>query len=483
MKELSIKIAVFISEHLIFFYAIAISLVNLLLAIVSIRETRKYIRNNRHVDDQAVLSSPSAPSISLLVPMYNEEKSIIDSVRSLLSLQYNNYDVIVINDGSTDNSLGNLIDYFQLIPLAQQTSGLLPTRKILGVYKSKNRAFGKLILIDKLNGGKADALNAGLNISENKLVATMDADSIIAPDALLKMVRPFLRNKTRVIATGAIVRVANSCKVEDGSLVNVQLPSNLLARFQTLEYLRIFLLSRIAWSKLNGLLIVSGAFGLFDKQIAIKAGGYSINTVGEDMELVVRMRRYMHKLKQKYKVFYIPDPLCWTEAPSEIRVLERQRNRWARGAAETLYRHRQICLNPRYGLMGMLSYPYWFLFEYLAPYIEIIGVLYFIGLLIWGAVNWTYFFALLGLVYAFAVFISVLALLAEEFSFHKYSKRSDTAKLALTALLEPILYHPIVLFSVLKGHLDLLFGKKSWGNMKRTGFKNVSSEKPPRVTA
>lgn len=485
MKELIIQLVVFISEHLIFFYAIAISLMNLFLAILSIRETRRYIQKNKHIEDQAILSSSSAPSISLLVPMYNEEVNIIDSIRSLLSLQYNNYDVIVINDGSTDDSLRRLIDYFQLIPLEPKTAGLLPTRKILGVYKSRNRAFSKLIVIDKLNGGKADALNAGLNVSKSKLVATMDADSIIAPDALLKMVRPFLQNKVRVIATGAIVRIANSCKVEDGSLINVQLSSNLLARFQTLEYLRVFLLSRIAWSKLNGLLIISGAFGLFDKEIAIKAGGYATTTVGEDMELVVRMRRYMQEIRQKYKVFYIPDPLCWTEAPSEIGILGRQRNRWARGTAETLYRHRKVFLNPRYGLMGMLSYPYWFFFEYLVPYIEMIGILYFIGLLIWGTINWTYFLALLALVYAFAVFMSVLALIAEEFSYHKYSRRSDTAKLVLTALLEPVLYHPLILINVLKGYLDLLLGKKSWGNMKRKGFRKnqVEVERTRKISA
>jgi len=482
MKEFLTQIVAYTSEHLIFLYAIAISFMNLFLAAVSIWETRKYIHKNSLVDDHAILSSNAAPSISLLVPMFNEEINIIDSIRSLLSLRYNNYDVIVINDGSTDDSLRRLKEYFQLIPLEQSSTGLIPTRKVLGVYKSRNRAFGKLIVIDKLNGGKADALNAGLNISKSKLVATMDADSIIAPDALLKMVRPFMQSKTRVIATGAIVRIANSCKVEDGSLVNVQLPTNLLARFQTLEYLRVFLLSRIAWSKLNGLLIISGAFGLFDKEIAIKAGGYATDTVGEDMELVLRMRRYMHDIKQKYKVFYIPDPLCWTEAPSELGILGRQRNRWARGTAESLYKHRKVFLNPRYGLMGMLSYPYWFFFEYLAPYVEVVGILYFIGLVIWGSLNVTYFFALLSLVYAFAVFVSILALIAEEFSYHKYSKRSDTAKLVLTALLEPILYHPIVLVNVLKGYFDLLLGKKSWGNMKRKGFRE-EPKKNIKVTA
>lgn len=478
MKEVFIESITYLSEHLILIYAMIIAAIAVGLAIVSTWYTRKYVRYSSLDKDSALLSSSLVPSISLIVPMYNEEKNIIDSVRSLLSLRYNNYDVIVVNDGSNDTSLKSLVDYFQLEQVDEKASGSLPTRKILGVYKSRNKAYKKLILVDKLNGGKADALNAGINFSQSRLVASMDADSIIAPDALQKMVRPFLKNtEKRVIATGAIVRIANSCKIEDGSLLKVKLPTNLLARFQTMEYLRVFLLSRIAWSRMNGLLIISGAFGLFDKEIVVKAGGYDTRTVGEDMELVVRMRKYMHKIRQKYRVYYVPDPLCWTEAPSDLSVLSRQRNRWARGTAETLYKHKNVFLNPRYGLMGMISYPYWLFFEYLAPYIEIIGIMYFTSLLIWGSINLTYFLALLAGVYAFAVFISVLALIAEEFSYHRYSRRSDTIKLMFTALLEPILYHPIILLFVLKGYLDLLLGKKSWGKMKRTGFRKKQAQK------
>ena len=478
MKELFVEGVTYVSEHLILLYAFVLALITLVLSVVSIRNTRRYVRYGQIADDQAILSSSLAPSISLIVPMYNEENNIIDSLRSLLSLRYNNYDVIVVNDGSTDASLRNLIDYFQLVEVEQKAEGELATRRIMGVYKSENKAFNKLLVIDKLNGGKADALNAGINISKSRLVASMDADSIIAPDGLLKMVRPFLKENTkRVIATGAVVRIANSCKIEDGSLIKVQLPGNLLARFQTLEYLRVFLLSRLAWSKLNGLLIISGAFGLFDREIVNKAGGYATNTVGEDMELVIRMRRYMHSIREKYRVFYIPDPLCWTEAPSSFKVLNRQRNRWARGNAETLYRHRKVFFNPRYGLMGWLSYPYWFFFEYLAPYIEITGILYFVSQMIWGGINLSYFLSLLASVYALSVLVSIVALIAEEFSYHKYSRRSDTAWLLLTALLEPILYHPLILFSVLGGYLDLLFGTKSWGHMRRTGFRNKQEHK------
>jgi hypothetical protein len=470
MQEKLIEILSFIPEHFIFIYGLSLAISCTMLALISLRETRLYMKRSRLDDDQAILNSPLTPSISLIVPVYNEGRSVIDNVRSLLSLRYSRYDVIVVNDGSTDYSLKKLIEHFQLMPVAFPHESRIDTRQLRSVYRSRNKAFDRLIVVDKENGGKSDALNAGINISDSELIACIDADSIIAPDALLTMVKPFLNSRQKVIATGGVVRIANSCEVEDGSLVKVKLPDKLLARFQALEYLRVFLLSRIAWSKFNGLLIVSGAFGLLDKEVVIRCGGYSVTTVGEDMELIVRMRRYMHSLKKKYKVFYIPDPLCWTEAPSSLSVLSRQRNRWARGTAETLKRHRRILLNPRYKVMGMLSFPYWLVFEYLAPFIEISGILYFIVLAFLGKLNLVYFLSLLAALYAFAVFNSVLALVAEEFSYHKYKLKSDMSRLIITALLEPILYHPIIMLSTLKGNIDLLLGKKSWGSMQRKGF-------------
>lgn len=476
MESIIFEVLEFIAEEVVFIYTGVVGFSCLILAMFSFLYTRSYIKKSRFTDYNAILSSPLAPPVSLIVPMYNEGQTIIDSVRSLLSLQYNNYDVIIINDGSKDDSLTKLIHYFHLIPVEYPVNYQIPTKTIYTVYKSRNKAFGKLIVVDKANGGKSDALNAGLNISQNKLVATMDADSILAPDALLKMIKPHLQNSTRIIATGAVVRIANSCTIEDGNLVKVHLPSAFLARFQVLEYLRVFLLSRLAWSKLNGLLIVSGAFGLFDREIAVKAGGYYIKTVGEDMELIVRMRRYMHHQGLKYKVCYIPDPLCWTEAPSTLKILGRQRNRWARGTTETLYKHRGVFFNPKYGLMGILSYPYWFFFEFLVPFVEAIGILYFTILAISGKIVWLHFFSLLAVVYFFAVLLSLLALTAEEFSYYKYAKKSDTIKLIITAFLEPFLYHPIILFHSLKGNIELLAGKRSWGEMKRKGFHKDKAE-------
>lgn len=460
----------FVVNVLILIYAVSIACFYLFLTVLSIIEMRKYMKSNSFVDYKYILSSPFAPGISLLAPAYNEGLTIIDNVKSLLSIMYNNYEVIIINDGSKDDTLAKMISAFDLVPVKFDLQYSLKTKPVRGIYKSKNRAFKRLTVVDKENGGKADALNVGLNISRKDLVACIDVDCIIEPDALLKMVKPFLEEKVNVIASGGVVRIANSCVVEEGRLIEVRLPEKLIARFQVLEYMRAFLLGRMAWSKLNGLLLISGAFGLFKRDIAIKAGGYNHNTVGEDMELVVRMRTYMHEQKQPYRVSYIPDPLCWTEAPSNYQILGRQRNRWARGTFETLKIHKRIAFNPRYGLMGMLSYPFWFFYEWLAPFVEFFGLMYFFILVILGKVNWPFFLALLLAVYCFALFISMFALVAEENSFFKYTQKRDISRMIFTALIEPFWFHPRVVWWSLKGNFDLIKGKKSWGEMTRQGF-------------
>lgn len=455
-------------------YAGAIMLSYVVLAIISLIELKRYLNKARCADYMSILTSPFAPGISLLAPAYNEGLTIIDNVKSLLSIMYNNLELIIINDGSKDDTIQTLIEAFDLVPVPFNVHYVIATKPVRGVYKSKNRAFKKLTVVDKQNGGKADALNVGMNIATKELVACIDVDCIIERDALLKMVMPFLQSKIPVIATGGVVRIANSCIIEEGRLQEIKLPKQQIVRFQTLEYIRAFLIGRMAWSKLNGLLLISGAFGLFRKDIAQQAGGYNHNTVGEDMELVVRMRMHMAERKQPCKVVYIPDPLCWTEAPSDYKILARQRNRWTRGTFETLSLHRKMFFNPKYGLMGMLSYPYWFFFEWLAPWIEVSGVIFMVVLLALGKVNIPFALSLLFAVYTFSIFISMTALLAEEFSYNQYKKKRDILKLLLTALIEPILFHPRIVWWGILGNIDLLKGKKSWGEMTRKGFAQPS---------
>ncbi|MCC7301652.1 MAG: glycosyltransferase [Bacteroidia bacterium] len=443
----------------------------LVLGIMSIRESALYMRRQSFVDYKAISNSPISPSISIIAPAYNEGRTITENVKSLLSIRYSNYEVIVVNDGSKDDSMQKLIQAYALEKFPYAYEEQLNTEQVRAVYRSRNPIYSKLLVVDKENGGKSDALNAGLNISRNKYVACVDVDCILEQDSLLKMVKPFLDDgEGRVIATGGVVRIANSCVVQDGRLVKVNLPKKLLPRVQTLEYIRAFLLGRMAWSKMNGLLLISGAFGLFDKRICIDCGGYNTATVGEDMELVVRMRRYMHAMKQPYKVIYIPDPLCWTEAPDTYKILARQRNRWTRGTAETLWLHKKLFFNPSHGFLGMISYPYWFLFEWLAPIVEFFGILYFFFLALLGYVNWPFFLALLAMVYSFAIMFSIFALVSEELTYHQYKKKSDIFKLILTGMLEPVLFHPWSVWNAILGNVDLLTGRKSWGEMTRKGF-------------
>lgn len=460
------------ADHFILIYSGLLFLTYFILAAYSAAEMKRYLRKNSFIDYRDILTSPSAPSISVIAPAYNESMTIVENVRSLLNIHYVNFEVIIINDGSKDNTLQLMIDAYELEKVPYVYEEKLESKTIRGVYKSKIPSISKLTVVDKVNGGKADALNAGINISKYDYFAAIDVDCILEYESLLKMVKPFMEERTdsKVIAVGGVVRIANSCEVKDGKIIQVRLPKQLLPRVQVLEYIRAFLLGRMAWSRLNGLILISGAFGMFDKKIAIAAGGYNHKTVGEDMELVIRMRRYMEEKNAAYKVVYLPDPLCWTEAPSSMKILSKQRNRWTRGTAETLWIHKRLLFNPGYNFLGMVSMPFWFLFEWLAPIVEALALFYLIVMMFLGILNQEMFFTLFLTIYAFAVLYSTGAIMFEEFSYHQYKRKSDILRLLGTALIEPIFIHPINVYNAVRGNLDLLTGVKNWGEMKRVGF-------------
>jgi biofilm PGA synthesis N-glycosyltransferase PgaC len=473
MTFLNNELKVFFDIYLILIlvYALLIMSSYLILAYLSTKELRKYLKKNSFTDYDVLLTSDSAPRLSLIAPAYNEGFTIQENVKSLLSLNYNNYQVIVVNDGSKDNSLEILIKTYDLTVKELDIHSKIETKKIKGVYVSRNAAYKKLIVVDKENGGKADALNVGLNIAQNPYVVCIDVDCILDKDALLKLAKPFLESYgKRVIATGGVVRIANQCVIKNGRLVEINIPDVMLPRIQVLEYLRAFLLGRMAWSRLDGLLLISGAFGAFDKEIALLAGGYNTKTVGEDMELVVRMRRYMLENKTPYTVSYIPDPLCWTEAPEEFSIFKKQRSRWMRGTIETLDLHKKMFLNPKYKMLGILSIPYWTFFEFLAPGIEFIGLVLTIIFIVFGFLNWHFFVLLLLFVYFFAVMFSVIALYSEERTYHKYPKQADFFKLLLAAFIEPFYFHPLTVYAALIGYKEKIMGTKGWGEMTRKGF-------------
>ena len=457
--------------YLFFLYAVVLLSFYVFIGLYAIGEIRKYLRKNNITDYRMLVASPHAPSVSILAPAYNEAASIVENVRSLLSLFYSNLQVVIINDGSKDDSLQKLIDAYKLEKVDFFVNYQIQTKEVRGVYKSTNPVFKKLLVVDKANGGKADALNVGVNIASNDIIVCIDVDCILEQDAILKMVKPFMEErKEKVIASGGVVRIANSCEIGSGRLLKVNLPKNYWARMQSLEYIRAFLLGRMAWARLNGLLLISGAFGAFDKRLVIACGGYDHNTVGEDMELVVRMRRYMEERNDPYRVTYIPDPLCWTEAPVNTKIFGRQRNRWTRGTIETLRFHKKMFLNPRYGLLGMVSYPFWFFFEMLAPGIEFFGFILFLVLAIFGLINWSMFIALLVFIITFGYMYSAFGAFMEVITYNMYHRRTDMMKLLLTALTEPFVFHPFAVWSAIKGYIDYIRKKKAWGEMTRQGF-------------
>ncbi len=464
----------------IFFYSAMLLLSYIFIGLYSIGETKKYLHKNSFTDYRVLAASVHAPTVSILAPAYNEGKTIVENVRSLLSIFYTNLEVIIINDGSKDDCLQKLIDAYDLEKIDFFVNQQLSTKEIRGIYKSKNNLYHKLIVVDKVNGGKADALNVGINVSSNNYLVCIDVDCVLEQDALLKMIKPFLeQTDKRVIASGGVVRIANSCIIEDGRLIKVKLAEEYLPRMQIIEYIRAFILGRMAWSRLNGLMLISGAFGAFDKEITIKSGGYNHATVGEDMELVVRMRRYMEEIKEDYIVTYVPDPLCWTEAPSTFQILGRQRNRWIRGTFETLKFHKIMFFNPKYRLLGMLSYPYWFLFEMCAPVIEFFGFICFFIFAWTGYLDWGFFFSFFIFIICFGYLYSSFAILMEVLTFNQYKRRIDILRLLLTALTEPLYYHPFVVWSAIKGYLDLIKKKNGWGEMTRQGFAQKKTGAAP----
>lgn len=455
-------------------YALIMFAIYILIAILSTVELRFYMKKNKYFDYKSILGYKKLPSVSIIAPAYNESDSIIENIRSLLSIYYPKITVIVVNDGSTDDSLEKVKEHYGMIKVDMAVDYVVDSERVRGIYRSQHSSYANFVLVDKIRGGKADALNAGVNVSRSDLFMAVDVDSIIEPDAVLRMVKPFLEEEggRKVICSGGVVRVANNCEIKDGRITKVKFPNKLIVQYQVLEYFRAFILGRMAWSKIDGLLIISGAFGMFDRKLVVEVGGYDRDTVGEDLEIVVRMRRHMRDVeKVKYRVAFIPDPLCWTEVPSTLRIFGRQRNRWTRGAIYTILKHRRMMLNPRYGRIGMVSFPYWVFFEWLSPIIEVIGLIYFLIILILGQLDVNTFLTLTLFILSFAFAFSLLGIMFETIMFNKYKGYKYLLRVIIISMFELILFHPINVFYSLKGDYDFFIkNNTAWGVMKRTAF-------------
>ncbi|MCM2289170.1 MAG: glycosyltransferase family 2 protein [Sulfuritalea sp.] len=436
----------------------------LILNLLSLVSLRRYL-DRYSLDMLPRASTGFDPPISLLVPAYNEEATITASLRSLLQLDYPEFEIVVINDGSKDGTLAELFREFDLLPFPEAYRRSVPCREVRGIFRSTR--FPSLRVIDKENGGKADALNAGINAARFPLFCAVDADSILQRDSLTKVVRPFVEDP-RTIVAGGTVRIANGCRISAGFLTEVGLPDRMLVRFQVIEYLRAFLFGRLGWTPLNAVLIISGAFGLFRKAEVVAAGGYRHDTVGEDMELIVRLHRINRERGTPYRITYVPDPICWTEAPESLKVLRAQRTRWQRGLAESLAMNRSLLFHRRGGAAGWLAFPFFLLFEFFGPVLEIAGyALIVIGTAL-GIFSWTAFEAFMFVALSFGLLLSVTALLLEEMSFRLYPKKSQLLALAFASVVENFGYRQLVAFWRLQGLWRWAIGStQHWGEMTR----------------
>ena len=452
---------------LIYFSALQLVLFGLL--ILSFFDMRRRLAQNFYADYEAVAKSHFTFPITVLVPAYNEAAGVIDSVRSVLSLDYPQHEVIVINDGSTDDTMERLRQEFRLERRDLVFRKSLEIKgAIRGLYRSATTPH--LTVIDKEHAGKSDALNAGLNLSRYPLFCTIDADSLFQENALLRVVRPFLEDPDRVIAVGGQVRVANGCRVERGRVVEPRLPTNILAAFQVVEYLRAFVASRLGLSAMNNLLILSGVFSLFRKDVVIEVGGYRAGVVTEDMEMVLRLHRRMREQRRPYAVVFLPDPICWTEVPETLGALARQRNRWYRGLIHSLWLHKSLLWGKHSGSLRWIGLPYYFFFEFMGPIVELVGyvlipICYFLGIL-----SPVFFWAFLFLSVTSGAFLSISSVFLEELSFGLYRSWGDFAQMVGIGVLENFSYRILTLFFRIGALVDIILGRGGWGKQERAGF-------------
>lgn len=446
-------------------------------AVVGVIQVRRDLEGSS--PESVITRGRATLPISILVPAHNEEKTVVESVRALLKLRYPEHEVVVVNDGSPDRTMARLRAAFALEAVPIDLRLDLPCKPIRATYRSA--IYKRLIVIDKENGGKADALNCAINASRFPLVCAIDADTLILPDALLRLVRPFLSD-VEVVAVGGTICLANGCKIEKGTVVEMGLPTSWIARFQVVEYLRAFLVGRLGWDRMGGNLIISGAFGLFRRSAVTTAGGYAHDSVGEDMELVARLRHQVPQWLQGRAISHLPDPVSFTEAPETMRILGNQRDRWQRGLADTLWRHRSMAFNRRYGAVGLVVMPFYILFELFGPVIELFGYLYFVVIAVAGVLEpWfaTLFFILAMLI---GFLLSLGAILLEELSLSFFRQRGDLWRLIFVALLENMGYRQIILWYRLRGLWGYFRKKKTWGRMIRLGFGGAGAAKKKEST-
>lgn len=463
--------------------SIVIIYMTLIIMSLRVRQAHKGQTSDYYLD--ALNKSPYAPGISIVAPAFNEELTIITNIKSMLTIDYPTYEVVIVNDGSTDRTLEKMIDTFELIETPYLYIEKIKSKPFKRIFKSTNPLYAKLTIVDKVNGGtKADASNAGVNVAKYPYFICTDVDCILAQDALARMIMPILQSEKQVIAVGATMRMVNSCKIstETGRVIEDNVPRQIWPIYQEIEYLRSYLIGKSGWSKINAVPNVSGGLGMFDKSIAISVGGYDPLSHAEDMDMTFRLIAYMREYNKEYVIKQIPETCCWTEGPATIKVLNRQRTRWARGLIQCLLVHRKFFFNAKYGRLGMITYPYMLFYEFMAPIIETIGLIFTIFLLFNGGINQKYAFIMLFYVYMFGLCVSITALLSDARTEFRHKSMGSYLRIGLATIVEALTYHPLIVFFSIKGYVDFLTRKNfKWGQMTRQGFDNSSEQAPKAV--
>lgn len=462
---------IYIINIFFFFYMFLYATVFFLTTLFSAFKLDDYFKGKSYMSYTVINNKANYIPISILVPAYNEEVTIVDSINSLLNLNYPSYEIIMINDGSKDQTVAKVISHFNLKKVSKPYRKLIPTNEALDIYEGNGKI--KIILVDKVNGGKSDALNMGINVCSFPTFLCIDADSMLQSDALQKIVEPFLEDD-QMVAVGGDVKISNNLVIDNGEILSIEKPEKLIVIFQIIEYLRVFLNSRISLNGINGNLIISGAFGLYNKQAVVNVGGYTNGLMGEDMEIIMKIHSFYLKNKISYKTSYVPDAICWTQVPEEVKVLKRQRRRWHVGLAQSLKRHRYMFLNPKYGLIGMVSFPYFLFFEYLTPFLEVIGLVTITLSFLLGIIDLNFFLFYLLVYMGFNIIVSMISIIIERYMFSSTMTNKITFQLILFSILESFGYRQIIsLF-----RMGNIFKKShNWGEMTRKEKRKVETSK------
>lgn len=452
---------------LIFLYMAAVILSYSVMFVLAFRTLRRERSLDRRELDERFVDAFLSKPVSILVPAYNEETGVIATVHSLLNLDYPQTELLVIDDGSKDGTAQVVISQFDMVKTEKPSDPQLATKPVKEIYRS--RIHPNLWLIRKENGGKGDALNVGINFAKYSYFCTIDGDSILDESSLLRVMKPIIMSDGKVIAAGGNVRIVNGMDVEYGAVSSVKLSGRPFVVMQIVEYLRAFLMGRIALSNYNLVLIISGAFSVFSKKPVIRAGGYNTTTIGEDMEMVVKLQRLLKEEKLGGRIEFVADPVCWTEAPQTMSVLRKQRRRWHQGLLESLWAHRKMAFNPKYGAVGMISVPYFWLIECLGPVIELAGYVYVIVAFFMGGIYYEYAVALMLLLVLYGTVFSMGAVLLESWSLGTFPKIRDVFRMMALTLTEVVWYRPLTLIWRVEGLIRSMFRISSWGDMERVG--------------